>query len=48
MLESLHLKTIGPAPEMRMGLGPCLNPVTADNGGGETFLLDVAWRVGHA
>ncbi len=43
MLESLHLKNIGPAPEMEMELSPRLNLITGDNGLGKSFLLDVAW-----
>lgn len=43
MLEALHLKNVGPAPEMRMELAPRLNLVTGDNGLGKSFLLDVAW-----
>ena len=43
MLESLHLKNVGPAPEMEMGLAPRLNLITGDNGLGKSFLLDVAW-----
>jgi AAA domain, putative AbiEii toxin, Type IV TA system len=43
MLESLHLKNVGPAPEMRMDLAPRLNLITGDNGLGKSFLLDVAW-----
>jgi hypothetical protein len=43
MLESLHLRNVGPAPEMRMELAPRLNLLTGDNGLGKSFLLDVAW-----
>jgi predicted ATPase len=43
MLESLHLKNVGPAPEMEMQLAPRLNLITGDNGLGKSFLLDVAW-----
>lgn len=43
MLESIHLKNVGPAPEMKMDLAPRLNLVTGDNGLGKSFLLDVAW-----
>jgi hypothetical protein len=43
MLESLHLKNVGPAPEMKMELAPRLNLITGDNGLGKSFLLDVAW-----
>lgn len=43
MLESMHLKNVGPAPDMRMNLAPRLNLITGDNGLGKSFLLDVAW-----
>jgi hypothetical protein len=43
MLESLHLKNVGPAPEMELELGERLNLITGDNGLGKSFLLDVAW-----
>jgi len=43
MLESIHLKKVGPAPEMTMDLAARLNLVTGDNGLGKSFLLDVAW-----
>ena len=43
MLESLHLKNVGPAPEMKLELAPRLNLITGDNGLGKSFLLDVAW-----
>lgn len=43
MLESLHLKNIGPAATMLMDLAPRLNLITGDNGLGKSFLLDVAW-----
>lgn len=43
MLESLHLKNVGPAPEMSMDLAPRLNLITGDNGLGKSFLLDIAW-----
>lgn len=43
MLESLHLKNVGPAPEMKLDLGPRLNLITGDNGLGKTLLLDAAW-----
>lgn len=45
MLESIHLKNVGPAPEMTMELAPRLNLITGDNGLGKSFLLDVAWWV---
>jgi hypothetical protein len=43
MLESLHLKNVGPAPEMKLELAPRLNLITGDNGLGKSFLLDIAW-----
>lgn len=43
MLESLHLKNVGPAPRMELELAPRLNLITGDNGLGKSFLLDVAW-----
>src|SRR5438046_6006574 len=43
MLEYLHLKNVGPAPEMELELTPRLNLLTGDNGLGKSFLLDVAW-----
>ncbi|HET7506279.1 MAG TPA: AAA family ATPase [Kofleriaceae bacterium] len=43
MLHHLHLKNVGPAPEMRLDLGRRLNLITGDNGLGKSFLLDVAW-----
>lgn len=43
MLKALHLKNVGPAPEMKLELAPRLNLITGDNGLGKSFLLDVAW-----
>ena len=43
MLKYLHLKNVGPAPEMELELGSRLNLITGDNGLGKSFLLDVAW-----
>src|SRR5688572_10982321 len=43
MLETIHLKNVGPAPEMKMTLAPRLNLITGDNGLGKTLLLDSAW-----
>lgn len=43
MLESIHLKNVGPASEMKMDLAPRLNLITGDNGLGKSFLLDIAW-----
>ncbi len=35
MLERLHLKNVGPTPELTMELAPRLNLITGDNGYGE-------------
>ena len=43
MLESLHLKNVGPAPDIELTFAPRLNLITGDNGLGKSFLLDVAW-----
>jgi hypothetical protein len=43
MLESMHLKNVGPAPEMDLRLAQRLNLITGDNGLGKSFLLDIAW-----
>lgn len=43
MLESLHLKNVGPASEMALKLTPRLNLITGDNGLGKSFLLDISW-----
>ncbi len=43
MLKRLHLKNVGPSPEMEIALGERLNLLTGDNGLGKTFLLDIAW-----
>jgi len=43
MLEHLHLKNVGPAPEMQFEPAERLNLITGDNGLGKSFLLDVAW-----
>lgn len=43
MLEYLHLKNVGLAPETRIGWGSRFNLITGDNGLGKSFLLDVAW-----
>jgi predicted ATPase len=45
MLEKLHLKNVGPAPELEMEFAPRLNIITGDNGLGKSFILDVAWYV---
>ena len=43
MLERLHLKNVGPAPELEMEFAPRVNLITGDNGLGKSFLLDVAF-----
>jgi predicted ATP-binding protein involved in virulence len=43
MLEKLHLKNVGPAPEMELEFAPRINIITGDNGVGKSFILDVAW-----
>ena len=43
MLRGIHLKGVGPAPEMELALAPRLNLLTGDNGVGKSFLLDIAW-----
>ncbi len=43
MLELLHLKNVGPAPELKLQAAERLNLITGDNGLGKSFLLDVAW-----
>ena len=43
MLESLHLKNVGPAAKLELEFAPRLNLITGDNGLGKSFLLDVAW-----
>ncbi len=43
MLRYLHLKNVGPAPEMEAELGQRINLITGDNGLGKSFLLDIAW-----
>lgn len=43
MLESLHLKNVGPTPTMEVEFARRLNLITGDNGLGKSFLLDVAW-----
>ena len=45
MLEKLHLKNVGPAPELEMEFAPRVNLITGDNGLGKSFLLDVAWEI---
>jgi ABC-type transport system involved in cytochrome c biogenesis ATPase subunit len=43
MLEYLHLRNVGPAPEIKLEPGPRTNLITGDNGLGKSFLLDTAW-----
>jgi AAA domain, putative AbiEii toxin, Type IV TA system len=43
MLERLHLKNVGPAPELEMEFAPRVNLITGDNGLGKSFILDVAF-----
>jgi len=43
MLVHLHLKNVGPSPEVSLELAERLNLLTGDNGLGKSFLLDVAW-----
>jgi hypothetical protein len=43
MLESIYLKSVGPAPKMEIDFAERLNLITGDNGLGKSFLLDVSW-----
>jgi AAA domain, putative AbiEii toxin, Type IV TA system len=43
MLERLHLKNVGPAPELEMEFAPRVNLITGDNGLGKSFLLEVGF-----
>src|SRR5512144_3004183 len=43
MLEYLHVKNVGPAPDLRFEPAKRLNLITGANGLGKSFLLDVAW-----
>lgn len=43
MLEYIHLRNVGLAPETRIDWGSRFNLITGDNGLGKSFLLDVAW-----
>jgi len=43
MLKYISLKSVGPAPSMRLEFLPRLNILTGDNGLGKTFALDIAW-----
>jgi hypothetical protein len=43
MLQNIHLKGVGPAPELSLDFAPRLNLLTGDNGLGKSFVLDIAW-----
>jgi putative AbiEii toxin of type IV toxin-antitoxin system/AAA domain-containing protein len=43
MLQRIHLKGVGPAPELDLEFAPRLNLLTGDNGLGKSFILDIAW-----
>lgn len=43
MLERIHLREVGPAPELEIDFARRLNVLTGDNGLGKTFLLDLGW-----
>ncbi|WP_339481701.1 MULTISPECIES: AAA family ATPase [unclassified Pseudomonas] len=43
MLDYLHMKNVGPAPELEVNWAPRINLITGDNGLGKSFLLDLAW-----
>src|SRR5436305_6977780 len=43
MLQSIHLKGVGPAPKLSLEFAPRLNLLTGDNGLGKSFVLDIAW-----
>src|SRR3954468_14559411 len=43
MLQSIHLKGVGPAPELSLEFASRLNLLTGDNGLGKSFVLDIAW-----
>jgi len=43
MLQNIHLKGVGPAPELNLDFAHRLNLLTGDNGLGKTFVLDIAW-----
>ena len=43
MLERLHLKNVGPAPEVEMDFAPRVNLITGDNGLGKSFLLEIGF-----
>lgn len=43
MLQYLHLKNVGLAPELRVDWAKRINLIAGDNGLGKSFLLDLAW-----
>jgi hypothetical protein len=43
MLQNIHLKGVGPAPELSLDFAPRLNLLTGDNGLGKSFVLDLTW-----
>lgn len=43
MLRSLELVEVGPAPRLRIDLGPRLNVLAGDNGLGKSFVLEALW-----
>jgi AAA domain, putative AbiEii toxin, Type IV TA system len=43
LLGSLDLADVGPAPRIRVELGPRLNVFAGDNGLGKSFVLEVLW-----
>ncbi len=43
MLKKLHLKGVGPAPEMEVEFAERLTVITGDNGLGKSFILDAVW-----
>ena len=43
MLQTLYLKNVGPAKEMKLEFGSRVNIITGDNGLGKSFILDCVW-----
>lgn len=43
MLHSLELTDVGPAPRLKIDLGPRINVFAGDNGLGKSFVLEVLW-----
>jgi hypothetical protein len=43
MLQYLHLKNVGLAPDVRVDWAERVNLIAGDNGLGKSFLLDLAW-----